>query len=253
MDVNLKTPGIIDINLKPREIFIGERGSMSFCDGGIKMSPIETSLFKSFRRMLGGESFYSVVKFENISSKVQNLKLRYDIQQSAWFHHNNTTSDILYIDLSKIDGDLIIKPGSFFAASSEVTVDSFLDKNWGRSLFGFGKLYKQRISGRGTVFIRKNRWLQINEVHVSNLNSIVIDPKEVYAYPLNSLSLKKGFSFSNFLTGEGFASYNFNGPATIFTYKNRPANLESSDYSPSGFFRTGLVIFILFQLIRFIL
>lgn len=155
MDVNLKSPGIIDVNLKPGEIFLGERGSMSFCDGGIKMSPIETSLYKSFKRKLGGESFFSIVKFENQSNTVQNLKLRYDIQEGAWFHHNSTNTDIIFIDLGKIDGDLIIKSGSFFAASNGVSVDVFFDKSWGRTLFGFGKIFKQRISGNGTVLFRK--------------------------------------------------------------------------------------------------
>ena len=78
MDVNLKTVGVIDINLKPNEIFLGERGAMAFCDGGIKFSPIETNFFKSLRRLLGGESFFSIIKFENNSKVTQNLKLRYD-------------------------------------------------------------------------------------------------------------------------------------------------------------------------------
>lgn len=229
MDVNLKTQGLIDITLKPREIFLGERGSMSFCDGGIKYSPIETNFFKSVKRFLGGESFYSIVKFENTSNSNQNLKLRYDTQENAWFHHNSTNTDIIFIDLNKINGDLIIKAGSFFAATNGVTVDVYLDSNWARSLFGFGKLFKQKISGTGTVFIQKDRWLHFNEIHIEKGKSIIIDPKEVYAYSLNSLNnMKKGFSISNFLTGEGFSSYNFEGPGTIYTYKNRPPGFNTS-------------------------
>jgi uncharacterized protein (AIM24 family) len=245
MDVNLKSPGLIDVNLKPGEIFLGERGSMSFCEGGIKMSPIETSLVKSIKRKMGGESFFSIVKFENKSNTIQNLKLRYDIQQGAWFHHNSTNTDIVYIDLSKVNGDLIIKSGSFFAASSGIKVDVFFDKSWGRTLFGFGKLFKQRLSGNGAVFIQKNRWQLLNEVTVLSSRSVVIDPKEVYAYPLNSLSLKGGFSFSNFLTGEGFASYTFLGPATIYTYKNRPAEFDLSELSFFDYLKIGFFILII--------
>lgn len=252
MDVNLKTPGIVDVNLRPGEIFLGERGSMSFCDGGIQISPIETSLTKSFKRMLGGESFFAIVKFENKSIANQNLKLRYDIQQSAWFHHNDTNTDLIFLDLSKINGDLIIKSGSFFASSSDVKVDLYLDKSLGRSLFGFGKLFKQRLSGQGTVFIQKNRWLKINEVNVLRGNSITIDPKEVYAFSLNSLNNKAGFSFSNFLTGEGFASYTFTGPATIFTYKNRPVDYDFNSFSYSGIIRTFFIMFILIQILKFL-
>lgn len=250
MDVNLKTPGIIDITLKPNEVFLGERGSMSFCEGGIEYKAIETNFFKSLKRWLGGESFFSIVKFQNRSNINQNLKLRYDVQQSAWFHHNSTETDIMFIDLSKINGCLIIESGAFFAGTSLVNVSVFADSNWARSLFGFGRIFKQKISGNGTVFIQKNRWLQLNELIIENGKSITIDPKEVYAYSLNSLVRKKGFSFSNFLTGEGFSSYEFNGPAHIFTYKNKP--VDYSGYTGGGIFRTLLILYLLYIFIRII-
>lgn len=250
MDVNLKTPGIIDITLKPNEVFLGERGSMSFCDGGIKYLAIETNFLKSIKRWLGGESFFSIVKFQNQSNISQNLKLRYDVQQSAWFHHNNTATDIIFIDLSKINGCLIVEAGAFFASTSGVTVDVYADSNWARSIFGFGKLFKQKISGNGTVFIQKNRWLQLNELTIDKGKSITIDPKEVYGYSLDSLVKKNGFSFSNFLTGEGFSSYDFQGPAFIFTYKNKP--VDYSDYSGGGIIRTLIIIYVIFMVFKII-
>lgn len=249
MDVNLKTQGLIDITLKPREIFLGERGSLSFCDGEIKYSPIETNFLKSIKRFFGGESFYSIVKFENVSNSNQNLKPRYDTQENAWFHHNSTSTDIIFIDLNKINGDLIIKTGAFFAATNGVTVDVYLDSNWARSLFGFGKSFKQKISGTGTVFIQKDRWLQLNEIFIEKEKSIVIDPNEVYAYSLNSLNIKKkGFSLSNFLTGEGFSSYNFKGPGTIYTYKNKPPGYNTSSLLSSPIFW----IIVIWIIIKFI-
>jgi uncharacterized protein (AIM24 family) len=216
MDVNLKTQGIIDITLKPREIFYAERGAMSFCDGGIKYAPIDTAFLKSLKRLLGGESFYSIVKFENTSNSPQNLKLRYDVQQNAWFHHYSTNTDIIYLDLKKMHGELIVQPGAFFAATEGVGVDVYYDNNWGRSVLGFGKIFKQRIYGSGTVFIQKNRWLQLNEVPIESGKTITIDPKEVYAYTHKALLKEKNFSFGNFRVGEGFSSYKFQGPGVVF-------------------------------------
>jgi uncharacterized protein (AIM24 family) len=241
MDVNLRTPGIIDVNLKPGETFIAERGAMSSCGGGIIYKPIETGIKKSILRWLGGESFFSIVQFDNISGETQNLKLRYDIQQNAWFHHNSTQTDVLTIDLKKVNGDLIIKSGEYFASSSGVKVSMFIDSNIGRSIFGFGNLIKQRISGNGIVFVQKNRWLELDEVKIENGNSMTIDPKEVYAYSLGSLNQQKGFSFSSFLTGEGFSSYKFMGPALIYTYKKIPVG-----YSQGSNRLLGIVLVILF-------
>jgi uncharacterized protein (AIM24 family) len=249
MDVNLKIQGIIDVTLKPREVFYAERGAMSFCDGGIKYSPVETTFLKSLKRWLGGESFYSIVKFENTSSSLQNLKLRYDVQQNAWFHHNTTNTEIIFLDLKKLNGELIAQPGAFFAATEGVGVDVYFDKNWGRSVLGFGKIFKQRIYGSGTVFIQKNRWLQLNEMPIESGKSITIDPKEVYAYTQNSLLRDKSFSFSNFRVGEGFSSYKFQGPGLIFTYKNKPATIEVSG---GGILRWLLFFYIIFIILSII-
>jgi uncharacterized protein (AIM24 family) len=249
MDVNLKTPGIVDITLKPREIFYAERGAMSFCDGGIIYAPIDTGFLKSLKRWLGGESFYSIVKFENTSNSLQNLKLRYDVQQNAWFHHNSTNTDIIYLDLKKMYGELIVQPGAFFAATEGVGVDVYYDSNWGRSILGFGKIFKQRIYGSGTVFIQKNRWLQLNEMHIESGKTITIDPKEVYAYTLKALLNDKKFSFGNFRVGEGFSSYKFQGPGVVFTYKNKPAY---SDVSGGGIFRWMILFFIGYIIVRII-
>lgn len=249
MDVNLKIQGIIDITLKPKEVFYAERGSMSFCDGGIKYVPVDTTFLKSLKRWLGGESFYSIVKFENTSNSLQNLKLRYDVQQNAWFHHNSTNTDIIYLDLKKMHGELIVQPGAFFAATEGVGVDVYFDKNWGRSVLGFGKIFKQRIYGSGTVFIQKNRWLQLNEMPIESGKSITIDPKEVYAYTQNSLLKENDFSFGNFRVGEGFSSYKFQGPGVVFTYKNKPANIEVSG---GGILRWLIFLYIIYIIVRII-
>ncbi|MCW1149183.1 AIM24 family protein [Flavobacterium lacisediminis] len=240
MDVNLKTYGIFDINLKPKEIFLSERGAMSFCDGGIKYMPIEMNLFKSIKRFLGGESFFSIVKYENLSNIDQNLKLRYN-DGFSFFYRNSLSSEILIIDLKKINGSLIVKSGAFFASTKDVIVDVYLDSNWGRSLFGYGKLFKQKITGTGTVFLKKDNWLYLEEIIIENGKSLVIDPKEVYAYSLDSLSKTNSkFSFFNFLSGEGFSSYNFHGPATIYTYKNKP-----SDFNTSSFLSSPIILIII--------
>lgn len=244
MDVNLRTPGIIHIVLKPGEICYGERGSMSSTEGGIVYKPIESDSFSSAKRWIGGESFWAIVEFKNSASSNQNLQLRYDVQQSAWFHHNSSETDIFVVDLNKIGGSLIVPAGAYFASSIGVKVSSFFDKNLARSVFGFGKLFKQKITGNGTVFIQKTRYQHLNEVKLEKGNALTIDPKEVYGYSQHSLVQTKGLSLSNFYSGEGFSSYHFKGPATIYTYKNKPVGL--SEFNTGSVLRLLFLFYILF-------
>ncbi len=250
MDINLKTSGIIEITLKRGEIFIGERGSMSSCDGGVKLTAIQVGLYKSLKRFISGESFLSIVKFENTTLYPQNLILRYDISKVDWFHHNQTETEIFFIDLSSIEGDLVISKGAFFAATSGVDVDVFFDNNFGRSVFGFGSVFKQKISGTGTVFIKKNRWFQIEVIKLEKNRKITIDPKEIYAYSSDALSKTNKSNYNNFLTGEGFSSYEFVGPATIYKYKNQPLN--SSPFNIYKIVKIILFIIIIKMILNFI-
>lgn len=251
MDVNLKTTGLIDIIIKPNEIFLGERGSMAFCDGGIDMIPIDKNLILSIKRWLSGESILPIVQFTNRSNSTKQLKLRYDKSSSGWFDPNTTSTDIHIIDLSKVKGGLVIKSGAFFCSTSGVKIEVFTDKNLARSIFGFGSIFKQKISGNGTVFLQKNRWLQLDMIELEQDKSITIDPKEVYAYSLDSLQKSEGFSFNNFIVGEGFSSYNFKGPASIYIYKNKPT--DYSEFNLPSIMRTVLIYYIIFLIIKAIL
>ena len=229
MNVNLKTQGIISFELMPNEKVFAENGSMSFCEGGINMKPFDTSILTSIKRKLAGESFFPIIEFNNHTSSVLNLKLRYDTQNVGWFAQNSTETDILIVDLRKITGNsLVIKSGAFFASAAQVKMDVFLDSNWRRSLLGLGAILKQKLSGTGTVFIQKNRYLVVELLELTSDKSITIDPREVYAYSQNALVDSKGFSFSNLLIGEGFASYEFKGPCQIFVIKYSPLSYSQN-------------------------
>lgn len=229
MNVNLKTPGIIEFELKSRESVIGESGSMSFCDGGISFGPLDNKPQTALKRLLAGESLMPFINFENNSSEMQKLSLRYDIKRAGWFHHNTTETNILPVDLSKSSGPIIAKSGAFFAATHGVTFELFVDGNIARSLLGFGKVFKQRIIGNGVVFFQKNRWLDIERIELVANKAISIDPKEVFAFSHNALQKRDGYSFKNFLSGEGFASYKFVGPGEVYIYKSMPAYGDDID------------------------
>lgn len=153
--------------------------------------------------------------------------------------------------MSKLESALVVPPGAFFASTSNVSVEMFFDSNWGRSLLGFGIFFYQKLSGNGTVFLQKDRWLILNEIKVERSNTIIIDPQEVYGYTLNSLVKQSGFSFKNFLSGEGFSSFQFQGPAIIYTYNRRSA--YGVDGIKKGVYgRLGCLFFIIFILFNFI-
>ena len=244
MDINLQTPGLMLVNLKPGEIFYSERGAMAFMDSGIDMKPVDIGLINGIKRMLAGESFFSIVKYANNSNVIKSLKLRYDIQNIGWFQSNVTDNKLEAINLVDFKEDLIIDSGAFFAGTS-LQVDMLFDKNIYRSILGSGSIFSQRIRGNGILFIKKNRWMQLDTIHVNSNNSIKIDPKEIYAFPYSSL-IKSNASMGNFFAGEGFSMYEFIGPAKIMVYKT-----NHQDYK-GCILKIGVLIFLFFILKLFL-
>jgi uncharacterized protein (AIM24 family) len=222
MDINLQFQGIMLVVLKPNEDFYSERGAMMLMDYGIVMKPVDVGFIKGIKRVLAGESFFSMVKYHNKTNSNKTLKLRYDIQSLGWFQQNVTDTNIEMIKLDDFGGDLIIMPGAFFAGTS-LKIELFFDKMLSRSIFSFGNLFNQRIIGNGILFIKKDRWMKIKTLEL-NLNSqINVDPKEVFAFPMSALVQNKA-SISSFLAGEGFSSYQFIGPAKILLFETNNPN-----------------------------
>lgn len=251
MDVNMQTPGLMIVNLKPREIFFSERGAMAFMDSGIEMQPVDLGLVNGIKRLLAGESFLSMVRYENKNTVNCTLKLRFDIQNNGWFQSNVTNTQIEVLKLNEFQEDLIINSGAFFAGTG-LSVDFLFDKNISRSLFGSGTIFNQRIRGNGVLFIKKNRWMILDAVHVNNNASIKIDPKEIYAFPFSAL-VKSKASISNLLAGEGLSSYEFKGPAKILVYKTNPQGNGDNSFNASKGCVTrilvAITVFIIYRLI----
>lgn len=222
MIVNLKTYGIIEVELKPGESFLGERGSMAFCDGDILYQPFGASVIESVKRFLGGESIFPMVNFSNNGKAAATIKLRYDILGKTWHNLHRAKSDILVLNLLELGGDFTVHPGCFFAATSGVNVGCVFDFSLGRSVFGFGRLIQQKLVGNGTVFLKKDRLINL-EIKTLALDQVItVDPVEIFGYSTSALKTKSGFSMKSFLVGEGFSSYTFKGPGTLYTYSQKP-------------------------------
>ena len=123
-----------------------------------------------------------------------------------------------------------------------------MDKGFGRSLLGFGDIFKQKITGKGVVFLQKDRWVTLEEIWLGENKTLVIDPKEVYGFSLNVLDKKSDFSIKNFLAGEGFSPYNFQGPGLIYVYKSQSVRQGYNSNTKFQKITIYIFIFLIFKL-----
>ncbi len=132
----------VEIQLDAGEGVRAEAGAMLYMDGGIEM---ETStgggLFKGFKRMLTGESFF-------ITTFLNNSKDRKKVAFSAPF-----PGRILPIDLDRCGGSILCQKDSFLCAARGIEIEMAFTKKLGAGIFGGEGFILQRLAGDGLAFV----------------------------------------------------------------------------------------------------
>ena len=115
---------------------------MLYMDGGIEMQTSSGGgLFKGFKRMLTGESFF-------ITTFLNNAKDRRKVAFAAPF-----PGRILPIDLGAFGGSILCQKDSFLCAARGIEIEVAFTKKLGAGLFGGEGFILQRLQGNGLAFI----------------------------------------------------------------------------------------------------
>lgn len=133
---------VVEIELDPGEGVRAEVGAMLFLDDGIEMqTSTGGGLFKGFKRMLTGESFF-------ITTFMNNAKEKRRAAFAAPY-----PGKILPIDLSSFGGQVLCQKDSFLCAARGVEIEVAFTKKLGAGLFGGEGFILQRLEGDGMAFI----------------------------------------------------------------------------------------------------
>lgn len=132
----------IEIELDPGEGVRAEAGAMLFMEQGIDMqTSTGGGMFKGFKRMLTGDSFFITTFMYNGSGKGH-------VAFAAPY-----PGKIIPLDLAKLGGKFICQKDGFLCAARGVEIEIEFTKRLGAGIFGGEGFILQRLEGQGMAFV----------------------------------------------------------------------------------------------------
>ena len=196
---------IVEISLDFGEGVRAEVGAMLFMEEGIEMQTTTGGgLFKGFKRMLTGESFF-------ITTFLNNAKSQKKVAFSAPF-----PGKILPIDLSQFGGSILCQKDAFLCAAKGIDIDVAFTKKLGSGLFGGEGFILQRLHGDGLVFIHAGGTLLEKELAPGEVLKVDTGCLAAFA-PSVDYDIQFVGGFKNaLLGGEGIFLARLKGPGKVY-------------------------------------
>lgn len=133
---------LVEVELDPGEGVRAEAGAMMYMSPGIEMQTnTGGGLFKGFKRMVTGESFFITTFLHNGSGKGH-------VAFAAPY-----PGKIIPIDLSLHNGQFLCQKDAFLCAAAGVEVEVAFTKRLGAGFFGGEGFILQRLEGDGLAFL----------------------------------------------------------------------------------------------------
>ena len=133
---------LVEIELDPSEGVRAEAGAMLYMEQGLEMQTgTGGGLWKGFKRMLTGDSFF-------ITTFLNSGKSKSKVAFAAPY-----PGKIIPLDLEKIGGEFLCQKDSFLCAARDVDIDIAFTKRLGAGFFGGEGFILQKLSGEGLTFI----------------------------------------------------------------------------------------------------
>ena len=133
---------IVEIELDPGEACRAEVGAMMYMEDGIQMQTnTGGGMFKGFKRMLTGDSFF-------ISTFLYDGPNKGHVAFGAPY-----PGKIISLPLNQLGGDFLCQKDAFLCAAQGIDIDIAFTKKLGVGLFGGEGFILQRLSGDGMAFV----------------------------------------------------------------------------------------------------
>ena len=133
---------MVEVELDPGEGVRAEVGAMMYMENGIEMqTSTGGGLFKGFKRMLTGESFF-------ITTFLYTGQGKGHVAFAAPY-----PGKIVTLDLGQLGGQFLCQKDAFLCAAQGVEIEIAFTKRLGAGLFGGEGFILQRLEGNGLAFI----------------------------------------------------------------------------------------------------
>ncbi len=219
---------LIEVELDPGEGVRAEAGAMMYMEEGIEMqTSTGGGLFKGFKRMITGESFF-------ITTFLYNGKGKGHVAFGAPY-----PGKIIPVELGKLGGSFLCQKDAFLCAARGIEIEVAFTKKIGAGLFGGEGFILQRLEGEGMAFVHAGgtiikKELQANEsLRVDTGCLVAFSPSVDY-----DIQFVGGFKNSLF-GGEGMFLAKIMGPGLVYLQSLPFSRLADRIFAASRFQRKG--------------
>jgi len=196
---------LVEVELDPGEGVRAEAGTMIYMGDGIRMqTDTGGGLFKGFKRMVSGESFF-------ITTFVHEGQRKGHVAFAAPY-----PGKIIPLQLDDFDGEFICQKDAFLCADASVEIEVAFTKRLGAGLFGGEGFILQRLTGSGWTFIHAGGTVVKRELSAGQ--TLRVDTGCVAAFSKEvdyDIEFVGGFKNALF-GGEGIFLATLKGPGTVY-------------------------------------
>ena len=195
---------LVEVELDPGEGVRAEAGAMTYMEDGIEMQTSTGGLFKGFKRMVTGESFFITTFLNNGDGKRR-------VAFAAPY-----PGKIIPLDLGKLGGKFLCQKDAFLCAARGIEIEVAFTKKLGAGLFGGEGFILQRLEGDGLAFVHAGG--TIIQKNLSHAQSLRVDTGCLVAFsPSVNYDIQFIGGFKNALFGgEGLFLARLTGPGVVY-------------------------------------
>lgn len=219
---------IVEVELDPGEGVRAEAGAMMFMDEGIEMqTSTGGGLFKGFKRMITGESFF-------ITTFLYNGRDKGHVAFGAPY-----PGKIIPLDLDRLGNSFLCQKDAFLCAARGIEIEVAFTKKLGTGLFGGEGFILQRLQGDGLAFVHAGGTIIQRELHAGE--SLRVDTGCLVAFsPSVVYDIQFVGGFKNALFGgEGIFLAKMTGPGTVYLQSLPFSRLADRIFAASRFQQRG--------------
>lgn len=219
---------VVEIELDPGEGVRAEAGTMMYMEDGIEMqTSTGGGLFRGFKRMVTGESFFITTFLHNGSGKGH-------VAFGAPY-----PGKIIPLQLEDFGGSFICQKDSFLCAARGIEIEVAFTKKIGAGFFGGEGFILQRLEGKGRAFIHAGGTIIRKALRPNE--TLRVDTGCVVGFsPSVDYDIKFVGGFKNALFGgEGLFYATLRGPGTVYLQSLPLSRLADRIYSAAGHKQVG--------------
>lgn len=216
----------VEIELDPMEGVRAEAGAMLYMEDGIQMqTDTGGGIFKGFKRLITGESFF-ITTFAHAGTGKSHVAFAAPYP-----------GKIIPLDLDVLGGQFYCQKDGFLCAAKGVEIEVAFTKRIGAGLFGGEGFILQRLEGDGLAFIHAGG--TIIEKDLKQGETLRVDTGCLVAFaPTVDYDIQFIGGFRNSLFGgEGLFTANLTGPGKVYLQSLPFSRLADRIFAASRFGR----------------